>query len=66
MGKKFVQVKSESENDTLFICKVTKGKMGMTLQMKTHVCTLGNVNILIETAHLMTCVTSPFQSRHNF
>ena len=66
MGKKFVQVKSESESDTLFICKVTEGKMGMTLQMKTHVCTLGNVNILIETAHLMTCVASPYQRRHNF
>ena len=66
VGKKFVQVKSESENDTLFICKVIKGKMGMTLQTKTHGCTLGNVNILIETAHLMTCVASSCQRGHNF
>ena len=28
VGKKFVQVKSESANDFLFICKVTEGKMG--------------------------------------
>ena len=28
VGKKFVQVKSESESDFLFICKVTEGKMG--------------------------------------
>ena len=63
---KFVQVKSESESDVLFICKVTEGKMVMALQMKANVYTLGNVNILIETAHLMTCVTSPFQRRHNF
>ena len=28
VGKKFVQVKSESESDSLFICKVTEGKMG--------------------------------------
>ena len=26
--RKFVQVKSESESDFLFICKVTEGKMG--------------------------------------
>ena len=52
-----MQVKSESEIDTLFICKVTEGKIGMTLQMKTYVCTLGNVNILIGTAHLFdTCL----------
>ena len=31
---KFVQVKSESDNDTLFICKVTEGKIEMTLQRK--------------------------------
>ena len=43
--RKFVQVKSESESDFLFICKVTEGKMGMTLQMKAYVQTLGNVNI---------------------
>ena len=61
-----MQVKSESESDFLFIGKVTEGKMVMTLQMKANVHTLGNVNILIETAHLMTCVTSPFQRRHNF
>ena len=39
VGKKFVQVKGESENDTLFICKVTKGKMGMTLQMNLQMFT---------------------------
>ena len=63
---RFVQVKSESENDTLFIVKVTEGKMGMTFQMKANVYTLGNINILNETAHLMTCVTSSCQRRHNF
>ena len=33
-----IQVKSESEkkNDTLFIGKVTKGKMVMSLQIFTH------------------------------
>ena len=35
--EKFVQVKSESEIDTLFIGKVTEGKIGMTLQMKANV-----------------------------
>ena len=59
-----MQVKSE--NDTLFICKVTEGKMVMSFQMEANVYTLGNVNILIETAHLMTCVASPYQRRHNF
>ena len=63
---KFVQVKNEGENDTLFICKVTEGKMVMSFQMKANVYTLGNVNILIETAHLMTRVASPFQRRHTF
>ena len=63
---KFVQVKSESESDTLFICKVTEGKMVMSFQMKANVFTLGNVNILIGTAHLMTCVASSCQRRHNF
>ena len=63
---KFVQVKSESESDTLFICKVTEGKMVMSFQMEANVYTLGNVNILIETAHLMTCVASSCQRRHNF
>ena len=37
VGEKFVQVKSESEIDTLFIGKVTEGKIGMTLQMKANV-----------------------------
>ena len=32
VGEKFVQVKGKSESDTLFICKVTKGKMGMTFR----------------------------------
>ena len=64
VGKK-LQVKSESESDSLFICKVTEGKMVITLQLKTYVCTLGNVNILIATAHLMTCVASSCQRRHN-
>ena len=63
---RFVQVKSESENDTLFICKVTEGKMVMSFHMKANVYTLGNVNILIRTAHLMTCVASHYQRRHNF
>ena len=61
-----MQVKSESESDTLFICKVTEGKMVMSFQMEANVYTLGNVNILIETADLMTRVASPFQRRHNF
>ena len=61
-----MQVKSESESDSLFICKVTEGKMVMSFQMEANVYTLGNVNILIETAHLMTCVASPYQRRHNF
>ena len=34
---KFVQVKSESESDTLFICKVTEGKMIMSFQMKANI-----------------------------
>ena len=42
--RKFMQVKSESESDFLFIGKVTEGKMVMTLQMKANVHTLGNVN----------------------
>ena len=63
---KMMQVKSESESDTLFICKVTEGKMVMSFQMETNVYTLGNVNILIETAHLMTRVASPCQRGHNF
>ena len=61
-----MQVKSESESDTLFICKVTEGKMVMSFQMEVDVYTLGNVNILIETAHLMIRVASPFQRRHTF
>ena len=66
VGKKFVQVKSESESDNLFICKVTEGKMVISFQMKANVYTLGNVNILIETAHLMTCVASSCQRGNNF
>ena len=50
--RKIDSSKSESESDTLFICKVTEGKMVMSFQMKANVYTLGNVNILIETAHL--------------
>ena len=61
-----MQVKSESKSDFLFIGKVIEGKMVMTLQMNAYVYTLGNVNVLIETAHLMTCVASPCQRRHSF
>ena len=44
------------KNDILFIGEVTEGRMVMHFQMKPNVCTLGNVKILIETAHLYdTC-----------
>ena len=61
-----MQVKSESESDTLFICKVTEGKMVMSFQMEASVYTLGNVKILIGTTHLMTRVASSCQRGHNF
>ena len=58
--------KMKVKNDTLFIGKVTKGKMGIYFQMKPYVYTLGNVKLLIETVHLMTRVVSSCQIGHTF